>query len=489
MSEKKEKKYIIDNPVLMAEWNWEKNNELGLDPKTLTVGSEKKVWWQCPKGHEWQAIIKSRNKGNGCPYCAGKKVLKGYNDLETLNPKLAREWHPVKNGDLTPKDVTIGSNKKVWWKCSKGHEWMATITNRKNHHGCPYCVSKKVLQSYNDLETLNPKLAREWHPTKNGDLTPKDVTTGSRKKVWWKCSKGHEWMSTIHHRNNGSGCPICDSERKTSTPEYAIIYYLKKNNIKAIHTYKEKGYELDIYIPSKKIAIEYDGGLWHKNRTKKDLEKNLRCQKAGITLYRIREGLHPLNDSSIDFIVDKNQNDLENVIQKVLSEIVGFTIAVNLKRDAIEIENLREYTEKANSLLFTNQTLAQEWNYEKNGNLKPEHILANSHKKVWWKCSKGHEWQAVIASRNTGRRCPYCSGNKVLRGYNDLVTINPKLASEWNYEKNGDSKPEEFMPNSHKKVWWICSKGHEWQATIEKRNNGRGCPICYREKRKNNIKK
>ena len=69
MADKKEKKFLIDNPTLMAEWNWEKNNELGLDPKTLTCGSEKKAWWKCVKGHEWDAVIYSRNSGIGCPLC------------------------------------------------------------------------------------------------------------------------------------------------------------------------------------------------------------------------------------------------------------------------------------------------------------------------------------------------------------------------------------------------------------------------------------
>ena len=191
-----------------------------------------------------------------------------------------------------------------------------------------------------------------------------------------------------------------------------------------------------------------------------------------------------LNDSSKDFIVDKKQKSLNEVLQKVLSEIVDFSINVDLERDNIEIENMREYTEKTNSLLFMNPQLAEEWNYEKNGVLKPEEVMPNSHKKVWWKCSKGHEWQATIANRNKGRGCPYCSSNKILKGYNDLATINPKLAKEWNYEKNGDLRPEDFLSNSGKKVWWKCSKDHEWQATIAHRNKGRGCPICYKEKRK-----
>ncbi len=543
-----EKKYVIDNAELMAEWNWEKNNELGFDPKTLTLGSNKKVSWKCGKGHEWYAAVKNRKNGNGCPYCAGQKVLKGYNDLSTINPTLAEEWNHEKNNGLTPKDVTANSSKKVWWMCSKGHEWETSIVHRNNGDRCPYCSGQKVLTGYNDLLTINPILAEEWNYEKNNGLTPTDVTANSSKKAWWKCqnghewqaridsrnigngcpycsgryavkgendlqainpilakewnyeknhgltpldvtpksnkivwwicSKGHEWQATIFNRNKGVGCPVCNSERNTSFPEYVIAYYLAKNGLEVIHSYREKGYELDIYIPSRQVAIEYDGGIWHKNRTKKDLEKNFKCKKDGIKLYRLREDLLPLNDSSIDYVVQKGQKDLPEILEEVLSEIIGMHVDINLEKDAIDIENLREYTEKESSLLFSNPEVAKEWNYEKNGNLKPEHFAANSNKKVWWKCNRGHEWQANIDNRNKGRKCPYCAGKKVLAGYNDLQTINPTLAQEWNFEKNGDLKPENFTANSSEKVWWKCSKGHEWQSSIAHRNNGCGCPYC-----------
>ena len=473
-----EKKYIIDNAELMAEWNWEKNNELGFDPENLTLGSHTKAWWKCSKEHEWQAPVNNRNKGRGCPYCSGNIVLKGYNDLQTINPTLAQEWNYEKNDNLKPEDFTANSGKKVWWRCSKGHEWQAAISSRNTGHGCPYCAGKKVLKGFNDLLTVNPIVAKQWNYEKNNGLTPAEVTPNSNKKVWWKCGKGHEWQATISSRNAGRGCPICTSERNTSFPEYAIMYYLIKYDLDVIHSYREKGYELDIYIPSRKIAIEYDGGLWHKNRTKKDLEKNFKCKKDGIKLYRIREGLPPLNDSSVDYIVQKSQKDLEKAIEVIFSEIIGVNIDIDLERDIIAIENLREYTEKENSLLHSNPELSKEWNYEKNGNIKPEHFSANSGKKVWWRCSKGHEWQATISSRNTGHGCPYCAGKKVLKGFNDLLTVNPFVAKEWDYEKNDNLKPENFTANSNKRVWWKCSKGHEWLATIANRNDGYGCPYC-----------
>ncbi len=478
MAEKKEKRCVSGNAQLMSEWNWEKNNELGFFPDVLMCGSGKKVWWKCQKGHEWQAALVSRNSGSGCPYCSGNKVLKGENDLQTVNPMLAKEWNYEKNNGLTPVDVMPNSSKKVWWKYSKGHEWQAALANRSSGRGCPYCSGKKVLKGYNDLQTVNPMLAKEWNYEKNNGLTPEDVTLNSDKKVWWKCQKGHEWQARITGRNRGSGCPVCNSERHTSFPEYVLVYYLKKYGLEVIHSYREQGYELDIYIPSKKIAIEYDGYFWHKKKTKKDLEKNQKCKNDGIKLFRIREGLLPLNDSSIDYVVQENQKDLSNVLESILSEIVGTSVVIDIKRDAIAIENLREYTEKENSFLFSNQEIAKEWNYEKNGNLKPEHFAANSNKKVWWKCSKGHEWQAIINNRNKGNGCPYCTGRCPVKGENDLKTVNPNLTKEWNYEKNGILKPENFTVNSGEKVWWKCSKGHEWQAVIADRNGGKDCPYC-----------
>ena len=138
-----EKKYVIDNAELMAEWNWEKNNELGFHPKTLTLGNNKKAWWKCNKGHEWESAVNVRNGGNGCPYCANQRVLKGYNDLATLNPALASEWHPTKNGKITPSDVMPGSNKKAWWLGKCGHEWEASISSRNKGTDCNLITCKR----------------------------------------------------------------------------------------------------------------------------------------------------------------------------------------------------------------------------------------------------------------------------------------------------------------------------------------------------------
>jgi len=227
MSKKKSRKLVVGvndlvtvNPELVAEWHPTKNGDL--TPEMFTAGSVTKVWWQCVLGHEWQSSINNRNRGKGCPYCANKEILPGYNDLATTNSELTAEWHPTKNGDLTPDMVFAGGREKAWWKCKEGHEWQAPIDRRNRGAGCPYCTNKKVLPGYNDLATKNSKLAAEWHPTKNGELMPQMVVAGSNRKVWWLCSAcGHEWQNVVQRRNNGAKCPQCKAKKKAENKKIA----------------------------------------------------------------------------------------------------------------------------------------------------------------------------------------------------------------------------------------------------------------------------
>ena len=97
------------------------------------------------------------------------------------NIELMKEYNNEKNHDIDLNNITLGSNKKIWWKCSKGHEWEASIYSRKNNK-CPICSNKMILVGINDLATVNPELAKEWNYEKNGELKPTMVTRGSQKK-------------------------------------------------------------------------------------------------------------------------------------------------------------------------------------------------------------------------------------------------------------------------------------------------------------------
>lgn len=197
------------NPKLAEQWHPDKNGNL--KPNNVTIGSNKKVWWRCENGHDWKTSVNNRTNGNNCPFCSGQRVCTD-NSLQTLNLELSKQWHIIKNSK-TPNDYTNNSGIKVWWQCEEGHEWEARIADRTkiDGTGCPFCAGQRVCLD-NCLQTLKPKLANEWHHTKNNDLTPNDVTTGSGKKVWWLCDKcGHEYKATVKNRFNGSSCPHCSN--------------------------------------------------------------------------------------------------------------------------------------------------------------------------------------------------------------------------------------------------------------------------------------
>jgi hypothetical protein len=202
-------------PALAAQWHPTKNGDLG--PADVTLASHARVWWRCAQGddHVWQQAPSARRGAKSCPFCAGKRVSSG-NSLRALRPDVAAEWHPTRNGRLGPEDVTAYSHRKVWWRCSVQpvHEWRASVLNRSGGRGCPYCSNKKV-DATNSLAATQPALARQWHPTKNGSLTPEQVVPGSNRRAWWLCPAGHVWQTVISSRGiAGHGCGQCKLRKR-----------------------------------------------------------------------------------------------------------------------------------------------------------------------------------------------------------------------------------------------------------------------------------
>ena len=282
------------------------------------------------------------------------------NSLAEVHPELVSEWSE-KNLLLTPDGITFGSNKKVWWKGTCGHEWQASVKARSNGEnksrtinktGCPYCSHNKVLGGFNDLATLLPDIAAEWSD-RNYPLLPTQVTVFANRKAWWKCKDcGREWNTLISTRSGGSKCPYCSG-----------------------------------------------------------------------------------------YIFLKGFNDLQT----------------------------------------THPEIASEWS-EKNLPLKPDEVNAKSRKNVWWRCGKcGNEWKSVINARVKGTVCPVCAEREVLAGYNDLATTDSQLLSEWDYEQN-KLKPTEVSRTSAKRAWWKCRHGHSWSMKINERTIlNKGCRICEQE--------
>lgn len=250
---------------LLKEFHPTKNGNLKLSD--FSYGSKAKVWWKCynteHNDHEWKATIDNRaTKGHGCSCCDGRTVVLS-NCLSTINSALATQLHPTKNGNLTAYDITAKSYKKLWWLCDKfpDHEWQTRVSDRANGKSvCPCCSGQKVVLS-NCLSTTHFELAKQLHPTKNGELNAFNVNAGSNKKMHWICEKGHEWAAIIASRTRGNGCRICDE----SHGEKAITTFLDKMSV--IYERQKKyndcsnklSLPFDFYLPKYNILIEYDG--------------------------------------------------------------------------------------------------------------------------------------------------------------------------------------------------------------------------------------
>lgn len=427
-------------PDCINEWDFKKNHPLS--PDTITAGSSKKVWWICSKGHSYEQSINLHIiRGYSCPYCSHQKVFAGYNDLETLFPDIAKEWHPSKNAELTPSNVTAYSQKKVWWLCPMGHSYEQTVERRvRRGSACYYCSGHKVLKGFNDLASVNPSLAVEWHPSKNAPLTPYEVTAGSGKRVWWLCPIGHEYQATIHDRNtDNTQCPICNLRVQTSFPEQATFFYVHKLYSDAINKYKPAflgSMELDIYIPSIHTGIEFDGANWHQSdeQYERDIRKYKLCQENHVKLIRIKEKntrnwVDNAQTADVVYTISKvkKTGELETVLKVILDSIdassnmwtrtdprhIHSQIDVNIERDRPQI--LGYLTSIDNSLAILRPDVASKWDYVKNQDLTPDMFTVSSNEIIWWKCPDcGHEWKCSINSMTRKGRfgCAECSKKK-----------------------------------------------------------------------------
>lgn len=436
---------ITEIPHLMDEWDWEKNGEEDLYPFNITAGSHKPAHWICKTcGYKWKVRIADRVNGTGCPCCANKSLVTGINDLKTKYPQIAAEWHPTKNGNLKPDEVLSGSKDKVWWQCNVcKYEWPATIQNRtkENGTGCPCCSGNVLVPGVNDLQTVRPDIAAQWHPELNDELRPDMYMPCSDEEIWWLCSDcGHVWYSKIRNRTKGKsltdgrGCPECSKHLQTSFPEQAIYYYVKQAFPDAINRYTELGFELDVYIPSFSIAIEYDGVFSHIDKGREDAVKNQKCINAGIKLIRIREqGLNEFSDCICFTRNISEKLSMNPVIERLLKFLGVPEFDVNVERDSQKIKESYRGIVRKNSLAECFPNIALQWHPTKNGKLTPYMFAKRSNDSVWWLCPDcGHEWRAVIADRTRakGTGCPECGKKKRVESL--MATLEKKKSNSLN---------------------------------------------------------
>lgn len=413
------------HPQLASQWHPTKNAPL--TPDKIKENSYKLIWWICPKGHEFPSRVNKRTRqGYGCSFCAGQRTAIE-DSVAVLLPKLAAEWHPAKNKFL-PTDVRPGSNRSVWWLCANGHDWQAPVCRRVRGSGCPKCSGHRLTHA-TSFGSRYPRLAAQWHPTRNGLATPFEYASNSNERVWWQCDANppHEWQAKIKSRTSYPNlrCPKCARSNQNAT---------------ALST-------LDLSHPE--LCEEWDH------------ERNA-----------------PLKPC--DFKANSHQT-----VHWTCSKYPEHVWSATIRSRAIRGTGCRycagQAASRQNSLETLRPDLAAQWHPNLNEEWTPSMVTLGSDRVVWWQCpvNPEHIWRAKIqprVKRDVG--CPDC--RQKARPERSLVKIRPALASEWDTKKNR-REPETLTVGSQVSGWWRCSKdpSHVWRATVKNRAAyDSGCPRC-----------
>lgn len=494
-------------PSIASEWCDERNHPL--TPDGVSPFSNYKVWWQCrASGHVYPSVIAARSRGSGCPYCSGRMVVPE-GSLAAQHADLIKEWDHARNHKLDPTRIAPGSDKRVWWSCEQcGYSWRSRIANRTgpNKSGCPICAEKKRSESKTkrgiersgSLLRMNPLVADQWHHEMNAPLTPDEVSPNSGKKVWWKCNRGHEWRARVISRTSrgGTNCPFCSNQ--SSRLELRLLCELRVVFSEVFWRNKINKREVDISIPSCRLAIEVDGYPWHKDREARDIEKQKRAPEW--IWIRVRDSRLPIIQKGDVQFRDKEAHLL--VVRRLMKRI-----ADNVPLNEEQSSKVRAYLESGSLLagdaysaaLATlpgpqtghsfgdhHPSLVGEWHPSRNGALTPYSVHPSSSARVWWMCHVGHEWHSQVSNRAFGRGCPQCSRDEtgrrtqrqVIEKVGSVAETHPHLALEWHDALNARG-PSDYSSGSSVKVWWRCQNGHSWIATIASRaRKATKCPLC-----------
>ena len=411
-------------PEVAEQWDTRKNGRL--TPHDVKHGSGLEVWWRCGAGrdHLWLATVAVRTRqSSGCPFCAGKRPSIT-NCLATRAPMVAAEWHRTRNRPLTPKDVTTGTPRVVWWQCAKArdHEWRAAVYDRvARKTACPFCAGHRA-SSTSSLARVRPDIAKMWHPTRNRSLTPYDVLPSSRGAVWWLCPEAadHAWRGPIANRIR-HGCPFCKGRRLCRSNSLAVV--------------------------APEVAAQ-----WHPRKNGRLRPRDVFHRSGRIVWWKC--------DAAPD-----HEWRTAVVNRQKLGPGCPFCSG--------------KWLAPSDSLLARFPAVAAQWHRRKNGRLRPNDVHPGTNRHVWWKCaaSPDHQWRADIRVRVRYPRCPFCAGRRV-SVTNSLAKLFPKVAREWHKTRNRGT-PANVLAAAKDLAWWRCALGHEWRLAIRERTaRGRACPVC-----------
>lgn len=407
------------NPTISSEWDYSKNGYL--TPSTVSYGSKKKVWWVCKdKQHSWDSVIKVRAmRGDGCPICSNKKILIGYNDLESARPDISAEWHPTKNQSLKPTDFVYGSGKLVWWQCSLcSHGWRRSISERTlSGSSCPSCSSRSGTSF---MEQAIFYYIKESFPDAKNRFKINDVE------------------ADIY-------IPSCDT----------VIEYDGWRHLDKLDRDIEKNIILSNHLFIR-IRVE----------TLPDIEGSYNIIVKGIVddilgiMSHISNILSENGIKHSNFDVD-TQRDKSSILSNMYLPVISNSLGEIHPDVAKEWDFERNHPLTPHNISYGSSESVW-WRCE-----------THNHP---WKTAVKHR-----TTNSSG--CPYCKGFTVLEGYNDIKTTHPLIAEEWDYTLNGNMKPTQYSRGSNEQVFWRCKEQHSFSTAISQRTGkiAVDCPQCKKQ--------
>lgn len=490
-------------PDIILDWNYLKNKDLG--PDDVTLWSPKKVWWKCHIcGYEWKSAINVHILVKNdiisfrkCPVCIGRVALAGKNDLATTHPSLAKEYVPELNTIPLVK-IRPGSGLNITWRCNKCHQLFTTSpdsrTRKSSGGGCPYCSSRYPIPNATDFATQYPHIASEWDYNKNPGR-PEDYMSGSKYNASWQCRENpmHKWKALINDRKPGfKRCPYCNNSKTildlTKAKPKLIKYWDYEKNTLGPEKYTEFSNQM-VYWKCKK-------GHSFQNKICNYLEHDFECHICMKIItpenYDEFEILYPDLIRELDISRNSIKPNQINCNSKELiwwicpdrqhSYQMNVFSRTMLGKSCPICRSENTHTEDSR-LLSRYPEIERIWDYENNDGLIPENILCSTRATFNYKCHSGHKWNESLPTLiQNNFACAYCSGRRLLPGYNSVSDVYPHLVDEWNTKNlyNHDI----LLYTSKVTISWNCHVcGQSYYSGLDEKINGTStCPYCNGEK-------
>lgn len=353
-----------------------------------------------------------------------------------LRAPLLKDFWDYENNSEDIDNLSYYSKNPAYWKCPKcGLSWEEEINFiSKRSNPCPNCSKvAKLIQGVNDLATLRPDLLKDWDWNNNYKL-PEELTLGARYRASWVCHVcGHSWESRLDSRTkNMHGCPMCAKGGGSSVPDYTLYKLLSLSlNCEVLYRFNVlPRLEADVYIPSKKVVIEYNGYGFHKSKDKqeKDRIKEDEFISAGLKVFKFVERKDRYKNieifSDYALIPEMSMDSFEFLKETLIKCCIEWGILnyADIPNSFFELNlsdiraNVSKPIYKRSMAYLLDSRDDLNWDFELNEGIKPEDVYRSIRTPIYLKCDKGHSFLTTPRHVNDGYGCKICYG----RGNSDF---------------------------------------------------------------------